>query len=73
MNLNQPSTDPVDAAIERGGKTAALLIEARDSLFPGMASLLLITGEEGLRACVAGVAEAVIYAKRHGPFDGGGS
>lgn len=33
----------------------------------------VIPGLAGLRARVAGVAEAVIYAKRHGPFDGGGS
>ncbi len=33
----------------------------------------LITDNPDLRACVAGVAEAVIYAKRHGPFDGDGS
>lgn len=55
----------VTAAIERGRRTAEMLIEHRDALFPHFAALLRITGSpEGLRACVAGVAEAVIIAER---------
>lgn len=58
--------DPVQAAIDRGNAMSAILIEARDSLFAPMTRLVMITGDEGLRACVAGVAEAVIEAKRRG-------
>lgn len=58
--------DPVQAAIDRGNAMSAVLIEARDALFGPMTSLVIITGDEGLRACVAGVAEAVIEAKRRG-------
>lgn len=58
--------DPVQAAIDRGNAMSSVLIEARDALFEPMTRLVVITGEEGLRACVAGVAEAVIEAKRRG-------
>lgn len=60
------SHDPVQAAIERGDATARVLIGYRDALFRPMAALLLITGADGLRACAAGVVEAVIEAQRRG-------
>lgn len=56
----------VEAAIARGQHTADLLIQNRDALFAPMAALLLITGSaDGLRACVAGVTEAVIAAHQN--------
>jgi hypothetical protein len=66
------SLDPVAAAIERGSKTAALLIAHRDALFYPMGALLLIAGPEGLRACAAGVVEAVIAANEGRASDGSG-
>ncbi|HEX5262230.1 MAG TPA: hypothetical protein VFW13_01805 [Phenylobacterium sp.] len=57
--------DPVEAAIERGAKTAALLVGARDKLFEPMAAIMLIAGPDGLRACAAGVVEAVIQGHRN--------
>lgn len=54
--------DPIQDAIDRGAATARLLVENRDALFKPCAALLLITGEAGLRACAAGVVEAVIAA-----------
>lgn len=56
--------DPVDQAIARGSAAAERLIGFRDALFEPMAGILLLGGEDGLRACVAGVAEAVIIANR---------
>jgi len=56
--------DPVEAAIARGSAAAARLIGFRDALFEPMAGILILGGEDGLRACVAGVAEAVITANR---------
>lgn len=55
--------DPVEAAIERGGATARLLIANRDALFTPMGAILLIAGADGLRACAAGVVEACIIAQ----------
>ena len=54
--------DPVAAAIARGDAMAERLVGFRDALFEPMAGLLLIGGEDGLRAAAAGVAEAVIAA-----------
>jgi hypothetical protein len=54
--------DPVQAAIDRGDATARLLISHRDSIIYHLAAVFLITGPEGLRACAAGAAEAVIIA-----------
>lgn len=61
----------IQAAIARGDATARLLIQHRDALFQPMAALLLITGQDGLRACVAGVAEAVIAAHQRGTWGPG--
>lgn len=58
----------VQDAIDRGNRTAELLVKYRDQLFEPMAALLLITGPEGLRACAAGVTEAVIQASRKHPY-----
>lgn len=58
--------DPIAAAIARGSRTAELLISHRDAVIEHAAAILLITGEEGLRACLAGAAEAVIFAHRRG-------
>jgi hypothetical protein len=55
--------DPVSEAIARGDATARLLIGFRDRLFEPLAGIMLIAGEDGLRACLAGVAEAVIVAE----------
>jgi hypothetical protein len=61
------SHDAVQAAIERGDATARVLIAHRDAVIYHMAAILLITGSEGLRACAAGAAEAVLIAasRRH--------
>lgn len=58
-------SDPVQAAIERGDATARVLISHRDAIIRHLAAVLLITGPEGLRACAAGAAEAVIVANRN--------
>lgn len=63
--------DNIEAAIARGGATAALLISHRDGLIEHMAALILITGVEGLRACAAGAAEAVIIAHQRGGWGEG--
>jgi hypothetical protein len=57
-------SDAVEAAIARGEATARLLVQYRDALFEPMAALLLIAGPDGLRACAAGVVEAVIAAQQ---------
>ena len=57
--------DPVQAAIERGGVTAGMVISHRDALIHHFAALLLITGVDGLRACAAGAVEATIAAHRN--------
>lgn len=55
--------DPaIEAAIARGNAVAGRLIEQRDSLFKPFAAIYALAGPQGLRACVAGVAEAVIIA-----------
>lgn len=54
--------DPIQEAIARGDATARLLTAHRDALIHHMAAVVLITGPEGLRACVGGAAEAVIIA-----------
>lgn len=53
----------IQAAIDRGSATAAIVIKHRDGLIEHMAALVLITGREGLRACVAGAVEAVVAAQ----------
>lgn len=63
MSAPNIPADPIEAAIERGSRTADLLNEHRDALFGHCAALLMITGSaDGLRACAAGVVEAVIAA-----------
>jgi hypothetical protein len=57
-------TDPVAEAIERGGATGRVLVAHRDALIHHLAAVYIITGAEGLRACAAGAAEAVIIAHR---------
>jgi hypothetical protein len=54
--------DPIADAIARGTETAAALIKHRDEIFPHAHVILLIAGKDGLRACMAGVAEAAIIA-----------
>lgn len=53
-------TDPIHDAIQRGDATARVLITHRDAVIYHLAAILLISGEQGLRACAAGAAEAVI-------------
>lgn len=65
--------DPaIQAAIERGTIVSERLIAFRDALFEPCAGILLIAGDDGLRASVAGVVEAVISAskKPHQPQGG---
>ena len=68
MSLDQPA---IDAAIERGTAMGQALVKHRDGLIENMASLLLITGEAGLRACVAGALEAALIAYRNGGWGQG--
>lgn len=66
--------DPIAEAIARGEATARILIEHRDQIIHHLAAVYLITGAEGLRACAAGAAEAVIIAHerlRNGHADDG--
>lgn len=58
------AADPVAEAIDRGTALSERLIGFRDALFEPLAGLLLIGGETGMRASVAGVVEAVIAAHR---------
>lgn len=58
-------TDAIQAAIERGDATARVLIAHRDAVIYHLAALLLIAGADGLRACAAGAAEAVIAANKN--------
>lgn len=53
----------VQAAMERGAASAALVVKHRDALIEHMAALILITGKDGLRACASGACEAVIAAQ----------
>jgi hypothetical protein len=66
-----PDQAVIDAAIERGNSMSAALVRNRDALFPAFRELLLVAGAEGLRACVAGVTEAVI-AQHEARVRGGG-
>ena len=59
-----PHHDPVSDAISRGAETAAALIKHRVEVFPHAHVILMIAGEDGLRACLAGVAESAIIAAR---------
>lgn len=55
--------DPVQAAIDRGSATAAMVIKHRDALIEHMAALVMVTGRDGLEACVAGAMGAVLAAQ----------
>ncbi len=54
--------DPVRDAIARGDAVAEVLILHRDAVIEHLAAVLLIGGVDGVRACAAGAAEAVVLA-----------
>lgn len=59
-----PRPDAVAEAIARGDATGRVLIAHRDAVIFHLSAILLIAGPDGLRACAAGAAEAVIAAAR---------
>jgi hypothetical protein len=58
--MPDPADQAVEAAIERGDASARLLIAHRNALMHHLGEILPIAGAEGVRACAAGAAEAVI-------------
>lgn len=56
--------DPVAAALARGERWLAEYNASRDLLFEPMGAIYRLFGATALRACVAGVAEAVIIQER---------
>lgn len=54
--------DPIAEAIERGTAVGRVLVTHRDAIIHHLAAVYLIAGPDGLRACAAGAAEAVIIA-----------
>lgn len=66
--------DPaVQAAIERGAAVGGVLVAHRDAVIHHFGAILLITGEDGLRALAAGAAEAAINAAKPKPHHGADS
>lgn len=57
----------VQAAIERGVAVSGVLVAHRDAVIHHLGAVLLITGEDGLRALAAGAAEAAINAAKKNP------
>lgn len=52
----------IQEAIERGDAASRVLISHRDAVIYHLSAILLIAGADGVRACAAGAAEAVVIA-----------
>lgn len=61
------TSQAINDAIERGTSVSEALIRHRGNLFPACQELHRIAGDDGLRACMAGVVESVIAAAKRQP------